>query len=229
MPTVTSSTPQVNADSIREAARRLSGVTQRTPLVKWERMSELTGATVLIKREDMQPVRSYKLRGALNLMFSLSAEERQRGVVAASAGNHAQGVAKGCHDLKINGRIVVPQSPPRQKMDRISSVGGPYVDLIACGNTYDEAYAKTARVGQETGAIPVHPFDDERTIIGQGTVAHEVHDQLGACPDVVIVPVGGGGLCSGIATYMSDACPDSTVIGVEPAGAASMQAALSSG
>ncbi|HLS01024.1 MAG TPA: threonine ammonia-lyase IlvA, partial [Beutenbergiaceae bacterium] len=199
------------------------------PLDPWERMSELTGATVLIKREDMQPVRSYKLRGALNVMFSLTPQERKRGVVAASAGNHAQGVAKGCHDLKIRGRIVVPQSTPRQKMDRIRSLGGSYVELVAIGNTYDEAYAETVRYAEQTGAIPVHPFDDARTIIGQGTVANEIHEQLGTSPDVVVVPVGGGGLCSGIATYMAQASPSTRVIGVEPAGAASMTAALAAG
>src|SRR5690625_2243098 len=130
---------QVSAAAIRDAARRLSGVAERTPLDPWERMSELTGATVLIKREDMQPVRSYKLRGALNVMFSLTPQERKRGVVAASAGNHAQGVAKGCHDLKIRGRIVVPQSTPRQKMVRIRSLCGSYLQLVPVGNTYDEA------------------------------------------------------------------------------------------
>ncbi len=192
-------------------------------------MSEKTGARVLIKREDMQPVRSYKLRGALNLMLGLAPAERERGVVAASAGNHGQGVAKGCHDLRIHGRIVVPESTPRQKMDRIRSVGGDYVELVAKGNTYDEAYAETVRYARETGAVPVHPFDDPRTIIGQGTVAREIHDQLGSAPDVVVVPIGGGGLASGIAAYLAEASPTTRVIGVEPAGAASMSAAIAAG
>ncbi len=219
----------MTAAAIREATQRLQGVVERTPLQPWHRMSELTGARVLIKREDMQPVRSYKLRGALNLMTSLTAQERERGVVAASAGNHAQGVAKGCHDLQIHGRIVVPQSTPRQKMDRIRSIGGDYVDLVAVGNTYDEAYTETLRYSRQTGAIPVHPFDDPRTIIGQGTLAREFHDQLGAAPDVVLVPVGGGGLAAGVAAYLAEASPTTRVIGVEPAGAASMSAAMTAG
>lgn len=219
----------VTAAAIREATQRLQGVVERTPLQPWHRMSELTGARVLIKREDMQPVRSYKLRGALNVLLSLTPEERERGVVAASAGNHAQGVAKGCHDLRIRGRIVVPQSTPRQKMDRIRSIGGQYVELVAEGNTYDEAYAETVRYAEETGAIAVHPFDDARTIIGQGSVAREIHDQLGTAPDMVVVPVGGGGLAAGVATYLSEASPTTRVIGVEPAGAASMITALASG
>src|SRR5690625_2928905 len=177
-----SAAAQVSAAAIREATQRLQGVVERTPLQPWQRMSELTGARVLIKREDLQPVRSYKLRGALNLMLSLTGPERERGVVAASAGNHAQGVAKGCHDLQIRGRIVVPHSTPRQKLERIAAIGGDYVDLIASGNTYDEAYAQAASYAKETGAIGVHPFDDPRTIAGQGSVAREVHDQLGASP-----------------------------------------------
>lgn len=219
----------VTAAAIREATQRLQGVVERTPLQPWARMSEKTGARVLIKREDMQPVRSYKLRGALNLMLGLAPAERERGVVAASAGNHGQGVAKGCHDLRIHGRIVVPESTPRQKMDRIRSVGGDYVELVAKGNTYDEAYAETVRYARETGAVPVHPFDDPRTIIGQGTVAREIHDQLGSAPDVVVVPIGGGGLASGIAAYLAEASPTTRVIGVEPAGAASMSAAIAAG
>lgn len=219
----------VTAAAIREATQRLQGVVERTPLQPWARMSEKTGARVLIKREDMQHVRSYKLRGALNLMLGLTPAERERGVVAASAGNHGQGVAKGCHDLRIHGRIVVPESTPRQKMDRIRSVGGDYVELVAKGNTYDEAYAETVRYARETGAVPVHPFDDPRTIIGQGTVAREIHDQLGSAPDVVVVPIGGGGLASGIAAYLAEASPTTRVIGVEPAGAASMSAALAAG
>lgn len=219
----------VSAGAIREAAQRLQGVVDRTPLHPWHRMSEATGARVLIKREDAQSVRSYKVRGALNLMLSLTHDERQRGVVAASAGNHAQGVAKGCHDLRIHGRIVVPQSTPRQKMDRIRATGGDYVELAAVGNTYDEAYAESVRYSEETGAIPVHPFDDPRTIIGQGSVAREIHDQLGGSPDIVIVPVGGGGLISGVSSYLAEASPTTRVIGVEPTGAASMGAALAAG
>src|SRR5690625_3566495 len=182
-----SAAAQGSAAAIREATQRLQGVVERTPLQPWQRMSELTGARVLIKREDMQPVRSYKLRGALNLMISLTPAERERGVVAASAGNHAQGVAKGCHDLKIRGRIVVPQSTPRQKMERIRSIGGDYVDLVALGNTYDEAYAETVRYARETGAVPVQPFVDPPTLTRPGTVAPVDPSQMGSEPHHVVL------------------------------------------
>ncbi len=192
-------------------------------------MSRATGARVLIKREDQQAVRSYKVRGALNLMLSLDAEQRARGVVAASAGNHAQGVAQGCHDLEITGHIFLPRTTPRQKLARIATLGGDMVQVHSVGSTYDEAFAASVDYARRHGAVQVHPFDDPRTIIGQGTVAKEIHDQLGASPDVVVVPVGGGGLVSGVAAYLSEASPTTRIIGVEPAGAASMAAALEAG
>jgi threonine dehydratase len=219
----------VTATGVREAAQRIQHAVHRTPLQRWERMSAATGATVLLKREDLQTVRSYKVRGAFNLMLRLDADERERGVVCASAGNHAQGVAKACQELRIRGRIYVPRTTPRQKLDRIASLGGEYVTIVSTGSTYDEASAAAAQFARTDGAVQVHPFDDARTIIGQGTVAKEIHDQLGRSPDVVVVPVGGGGLLAGMGTYLADACPTTQVVGIEPAGAASMAAALTAG
>ncbi|QGH70293.1 threonine ammonia-lyase IlvA [Pseudactinotalea sp. HY158] len=228
-PSAATAAPVVSAAAIREATQRLQGVVDRTALTHWKRMSRATGARVLIKREDQQAVRSYKVRGALNLMLSLTPEQRARGVVAASAGNHGQGVAEGCHDLGITGHIFLPRTTPRQKLQRIGELGGDMVHLHSVGSTYDEAYAASAAYAREHGAVPVHPFDDPRTIIGQGTVAKEIHDQLGSSPDIVVVPVGGGGLISGVASYLAEASPTTRVIGVEPAGASSMIAALAAG
>ncbi len=221
--------PTVTAAAVREAAQRVQHAVERTPLQRWERMSIATGATVLLKREDQQSVRSYKVRGAFNLMLRLTESERARGVVCASAGNHAQGVAKACHELDIAGRIFVPRTTPKQKLERIAELGGEQVTLVPVGSTFDEASAAARDFAEADGAVQVHPFDDARTIAGQGTVAKELHDQLGHPPDLVVVPVGGGGLIAGMGTYLADACPATRVVGVEPGGAASMAAALAAG
>lgn len=217
------------AGDIDAASERIRDHVAHTPLERSARLSRLVGAEVLLKREDLQGVRSYKSRGAFNLMLQLTAAEREAGVVCASAGNHAQGFAKACHDLGISGRIFVPRTTPRQKIDRIRDFGGADVDLVQAGATYDEASAAAVEWARTSGAVNVHPFDDPRTIAGQGTVAREIHDQLGASPDVVVVPVGGGGLLAGMATYFAERSPHTTVVGVEPAGAASLAAALAAG
>lgn len=216
----------LTAADIEAAAASIAGVARRTELVRNDRLSALTGAHVLLKREDLQPVRSYKLRGAYHLMSSLSAAERAAGVICASAGNHGQGVAYACAHLGIRGKIFCPTNTPRQKRDRMLGLGGEWVELIFVGNTYDEAAAAAAAQAQATGAVKVHAFDDERTIAGQGTVAPEIVDQLGGAPDVLLVPVGGGGLLAGCLTWLRERWPATRVIGIEPAGAASMQAAL---
>ena len=174
-------------------------------------------------------VRSYKLRGAYNLIAQLGPAERAAGVVCASAGNHAQGVAYACRRLGIRGRVYLPRTTPRQKRDRIAALGGDDVELIVDGDTYDEAAAAAADHAAGTGATLVPAFDDPRTIAGQGTVALEILEQLGRVPDVVVVPVGGGGLLAGMAHVAARAASGIRVIGVEPAGAASMTAALGRG
>ena len=219
----------LTASDVEKAAGSLARVARRTELDYNERLSKLTGAQVLLKREDLQPVRSYKLRGAYHLMSTLTTTERAAGVVCASAGNHGQGVAYACARLGIKGRIFCPTTTPRQKRDRMKSLGGDWVDLVFVGNSYDEAAAAEKSVAQTTGAIQVPAFDDLRTIAGQGTVAIEIVDQLGTAPDVLLVPVGGGGLLAGCLTWLHERWPATRVIGVEPAGAASMQAALRAG
>ncbi|WP_454199081.1 threonine ammonia-lyase IlvA [Nocardia sp. Marseille-Q1738] len=221
--------PALTADEIDAAAKRIAHVIDPTPLQRSDRLSKLTGANVYLKREDLGPVRSYKLRGAYNLVIQLTEDERAAGVVAASAGNHAQGVAFACQTMGITGRIYVPTTTPKQKRDRIRAHGGEFVELIAIGETYDAAAAAAADDVARTGATMVPPFDDARTAAGQGTIAAEILDQLGSSPDLVIVPVGGGGCLAGIGTYLRERSPRTGILGVEPAGAASMTAALVAG
>jgi threonine dehydratase len=219
----------VDPVEIEAAARRLDGVAVRTPLQLNDRLSRATGAQVWLKREDLQPVRSYKLRGAYNLIAQLDGTQRAAGVVAASAGNHGQGVAAACARLGVHGRVFVPSTTPRQKRDRMRVLGGALVELVVTGDTYDDAAAAAAEQARATGACLVPAFDDPRTIAGQGTLAREVVEQLGAPPDVLLVPVGGGGMLAGVLTWLSAHHPATTVVGFEPSGAAAMAAALAAG
>lgn len=217
------------ADDVDAAAHRLRSVVTQTPLERSSRLSNLVNGEVLLKREDLQSVRSYKIRGAYNAMLQLGQQDRESGVVCASAGNHAQGFAQACARLQLSGRIFVPRRTPRQKIEQIKSFGGDAVELIIGGDTFDEASAAATEYAEATGAVLIHPFDAPATIAGQGTVAKEIHAQLGDAPDIVVVPVGGGGLLAGIAAYFAQHAPQTRVVGVEPAGAASMTAALSAG
>ncbi|HBX79722.1 MAG: threonine ammonia-lyase IlvA [Propionibacteriaceae bacterium] len=219
----------LTAADIDQAAAVLDGIASVTPLQLNERLSALTGATILVKREDLQPVRSYKVRGAYNLISQLDAREREAGVICASAGNHGQGVAFACARLGIRGKIFVPSTTPRQKKDRMIALGEGNIDLVVTGDTYDAAAAAAAAEAKRTGATMVPAFDDPRTIAGQGTLAREIVEQLGHAPDVLVVPVGGGGMISGCLTYLTESYPHTQVVGVEPAGAASMAAALDAG
>lgn len=219
----------VTANDIDTAARRISDVVAATPLQYCERLSVATGAHVYLKREDLQIVRSYKIRGAYNLMAQLTPQELAAGVVTASAGNHAQGVAFACRSMQVRGRIYVPANTPKQKRDRILVHGSDHVELIVTGDTFDAAAAAAAADAERTGATMVPPFDDPRTVAGQGTIAAEIVDQLGSAPDAVVMPVGGGGCIAGISTYMRERSPSTALVGVEPSGAASMTAALVAG
>ena len=200
-----------------------------TPLERSARLSDDVGANVFLKREDLQSVRSYKIRGAFNLIASLDADERRAGVVTASAGNHAQGVALACRQLGIQGSIYVPENTPKQKRDRIRTIGGDFVDLHVTGENFDAAQDRALAHAADYGATMVPPFDHEDTVAGQGTIAVEIIEQLGTTPDVVVIPVGGGGLLAGIATYLAEKAPDCRIVAVEPHGAASLTAASSEG
>ncbi|MFB2120967.1 threonine ammonia-lyase IlvA [Parapedobacter sp. 2B3] len=210
------------------AAERLAGVVTHTPLQYSQRLSEKYAATVYLKREDLQVVRSYKLRGAYNKISKLTDAERSKGVVCASAGNHAQGVAFSCKRLGINGVIFMPGPTPRQKISQTEMFGGDRIEIVLTGDTFDDCQQAATAYGAEHGLTFIHPFDDPDIMEGQGTVGVEIlYDQPDT--DVVIVPIGGGGLVSGIGNYFKETKPEIVVVGVEPEGAPSMKAALAHG
>lgn len=211
------------------AAQTLGTTVRHTPLDLSLRLSGMRQQEVLLKREDQQVGRSYKVRGAYNFISALSPEQREAGVVAASAGNHAQGVAFACRQLRIHGKIFLPSTTPRQKRDRIADIGGKWIEQIIGGSTFDEAAAASLAYAEEHGATYVHPFDAPLTIAGQGTVVKEIFEQASEPPATVVVPVGGGGLLAGTAIWLREFHPEVKIIGVEPAGAPSMTAALEAG
>ncbi len=223
------SDPLPTAHDVDVATDRLVGIVHRTPLQRNPRLAYRLSADVWLKREDLQPVRSYKLRGAYNFISQLDDRQRRVGVVCASAGNHGQGVAFACSRLGIPCRIFVPSTTPRQKRDRMIDLGGRYVQLIVRGDTYDEAAAAALQAAEQSGAVVVPAFDAFDTVAGQGTVASEIVGDLGQAPDVLVVPVGGGGLLSGLVTWFAERHPTTRIVGVEPAGAASLKAARAAG
>ncbi len=216
----------VTPDDVARAATVVPRIAVPTALERSSRLSQRHSAEVLLKREDQQVGRSYKVRGAFNLMASLTADELALGVVCASAGNHAQGVALSCSRLEADGHIFLPSNTPRQKRDRIRELGGARVTMTMQGRTYDDASAAALLYAGRHGSTYVHPFDDERTIAGQGTVAVGMTRDAAHPLDVVVVPVGGGGLLAGMATWLRETWPGTRIVGVEPEGAASMTAAL---
>jgi threonine dehydratase len=219
---------QVGIDDVRAAAERLAPLEVETPLQLNERLSERYGATVYLKREDLQVVRSYKIRGAYNFIAALPDRALRSGVVCASAGNHAQGMAWSCRHLGVHGAVFLPERTPRQKVARIRALAGDLVDLHFAGESFDDAQGAAAAYAAETGATVVPTFDHPATIAGQGTIALEVVDQLGA-PDVVVAPVGGGGLISGLAVVLDALGAATEVVGVQPAGAPAMVRSLEAG
>lgn len=217
------------ANLIPDAVTRLSGVATRTPVQRSIRLSEATASEIWLKREDLQPVRSYKLRGAYNLISQLSDAEKQAGVVCASAGNHGQGVAHSCASLGISGTVIVPTTTPRQKRQRIINLGRGHVELVMEGSNYDEAGAAAAAHVEKHGGTIVPAFNDPRTAAGQATAIVEAFEQLGFVPDVVVLPVGGGGLLAGTAAWLNTTHPGVRLVGVEPEGAPCVAAAISAG
>jgi threonine dehydratase len=220
---------QVGIDDVRAASQRLAPLGVLTPLQLSERLSQRYGATVYVKREDLQVVRSYKIRGAYNFIAGLSPEALAAGVVCASAGNHAQGVAWSCRHLGVHGSVFLPVRTPRQKVARIRALAGDLVDVHFAGESYDDALAAARAAAAETGATVVPTFDHPATIAGQGTIALEIVDQLDGAPDVVVVPVGGGGLVSGIAVVLDGLGAATEVVAVQPAGAPAMERSLEAG
>ena len=211
-----------------EAAERLHGIVHRTPLQLNANLSRKYQCNVYLKREDLQVVRSYKLRGAYNMMSSLPADQLQNGVVCASAGNHAQGVAYSCRRLGVKGVIFMPIITPRQKVNQTKMFGDDAIEIILTGDTFDDCAVAAKAYTEEKGMIFIPPFDHPRIIEGQGTVAVEIlADKPGI--DFVFVPVGGGGLSAGVGSYFKTFSPKTKVIGLEPEGAPSMKEALKAG
>ncbi|RXZ80556.1 threonine dehydratase [Paenibacillaceae bacterium] len=219
----------VRLEEIVFAQHLLRDVIIRTPLQHSRVLSERYGCRVLLKREDLQVVRSFKIRGAYHLMKSLPAETLARGVVCASAGNHAQGVAYSCQTLGVKGKIYMPSTTPRQKVRQVSFFGGNDVEVILVGDTFDDAYAEAVLASEREGMPFIHPFDDAKIIAGNGTVGMEILESLDTAPDYIFVTVGGGGLAAGVGAYVKTAAPGVQLIGVEPEGAPSMQASIQAG
>ncbi|MGF9697136.1 MULTISPECIES: threonine ammonia-lyase IlvA [Paenibacillus] len=216
----------VGMEDIVRAHHVLREVIVRTPLQRDAVLSAKYNCNVYLKREDLQVVRSFKIRGAYNMIRSLTPDEMEKGIVCASAGNHAQGVAFSCNALGINGKIFMPSTTPNQKVKQVRRFGGSNVEVVLIGDTYDDAYAEAMRACDEQGMTFIHPFDQPKIIAGNGTVAMEIMESLDENADYVFVTIGGGGLAAGVGTYMKTVSPETRMIGVEPLGAASMSEAM---
>lgn len=213
----------------RAAALRLQKVVNRTPLQLNSRLSRKYQCLVYLKREDLQVVRSYKLRGAYNMMSQLSSGQLAHGVVCASAGNHAQGFAFCCQKLKTNGVVFMPVITPAQKIQQTKMFGEDFIEVRLVGDNFDECAAAAQKYTLEQGATFIPPFDDYHIIEGQGTVGVEILDDLDDDADYIFMPVGGGGLSAGVGSFYKTYSPRTRLIGVEPEGAPSMKTALAAG
>lgn len=213
-------------EAIQQAAATLQEVVAVTPLQENFNLSQQFNANIFLKREDLQQVRSYKIRGAYNKISSLTEDELVNGIVCASAGNHAQGVALACRKKEIYGTIYMPAPTPKQKVEQVKMFGGDFVDIQLIGDTFDDAYKAAKLLCDSLQKTFVHPFDDEKIIEGQATVGLEILEQSQQPIDYVFVPVGGGGLASGLSSVFKLLSPKTKIIGVEPAGAPSMKKSL---
>lgn len=218
-----------NIDNIFQAAERLRKVAIHTPLQPNLNLSEKYEANIFLKREDLQIVRSYKIRGAYNKMAQLSAEEKAKGVVCASAGNHAQGIAYACRLMEIRGTIFMPTTTPNQKVKQVKMFGKDQVDVRLVGDTFDDAFAASIKFCEETSATFTHPFDDLQVIEGQGTVGLEIFKDSDVKIDYLLLAIGGGGLASGVSTVFRQLSLHTKIIGIEPEGAPAMQTAFEKG
>lgn len=227
MNTTIHSTPKLHFE---KAALALKKVIIKTPLQLNRSLSKKYGCNVYLKREDLQVVRSYKLRGAYNMMSSLPAETLNKGVVCASAGNHAQGFAYSCKKLGVKGVVFMPEVTPNQKITQTKMFGENFIEVKLTGDSFDDCAIAAKKYTLEKGMTFIPPFDDYRIIEGQGTVGIEILEQLhDELIDYIFIPVGGGGLSAGVGSYFKIHSPQTNIIGVEPEGAASMKAALDAG
>ena len=220
---------QPSLQGVEMAAKRLKGLARVTPLEFNKRLSKIISASIFLKREDLQQVRSFKIRGAYNKISSLKKEEITSGIVCASAGNHAQGFAFCCQKLEIKGEVYMPATTPQQKVSQVRMFGADFVDIILVGDTYDSCQKVALEAAKSANKIFIHPFDDSEVIEGQGTIALEMLEQNPKGFDYVLVPIGGGGLVSGMLTVFKEFSPNTKIIGIEPEGAPSMKVALEKG
>ncbi len=213
-------------EEVLEAKKQFNGVVLPTPLMSNRNLSKNFNCSVFLKREDLQVVRSYKIRGAYNKIISLSEAEKEQGIVCASAGNHAQGVAYSCSLLQIKGKIFMPKTTPKQKIKQVQLFGEDFVEIILKGDTFDDAYTFANETCIKENKVFIHPFDDVKVIAGQGTVGLEILNDIKTPIDYIFVPIGGGGLISGLITVFKELSPTTKIIGVEPLGAPSMKVSL---
>jgi threonine dehydratase len=218
----------IEIEDVERAMERVGDITERTPLRHSRTVSEATGADVHLKYENLQRTGSFKIRGAYNKMSSLSDDEREAGVITASAGNHAQGVALAASEVGVDTKIVMPRDAAISKVEATSEYGSDYVEIVLHGIDYDDAYEKAREVGDEEGRVFVHPFDDPHVQAGQGTVGLEILDELPEV-DTIIVAVGGGGLAAGVATAVKARSSDTRVITAQAEGASSLKESLERG
>ena len=216
-------------DKAKQTTTRLRKLFPETPLQYSEYLSEIYGAHIYIKREDLTPVRSYKIRGAFNLISQLTEAEQNKGIVCASAGNHAQGVAFACAYFQKKGKIFMPVPTPEQKTQKTKLIGKEYVEVVLVGDTFDEAYKAAQKDCKKTGGTFVPPFDHEKIIEGQASIGIEILETLKDPIDYVLMPVGGGGLSAGLSQVFRELSPSTELICAEPAGAPSLKTSLESG
>jgi len=216
-----------NIQQILNANKLIKTIFPPTPLMLNQELSQKYNSNIYLKREDLTPVRSYKIRGAYNKMKSLTEFQQTNGIVTCSAGNHAQGVAFSCQKLGITGDIFMPKITTKQKINKVEKFGGKYVKIFLEGNNFDESFEISKKYSIEKQKEFVHPFDDEKVIEGQATVAVEIMDEmLNKSIDYIFLPIGGGGLSAGVSTYIKELSPNTKIIGVEPLGAPSMTEAF---
>lgn len=222
----TSTTYFPSLPDIEASAKCLKGIASVTPLMANVQYSKLFGANIFFKREDLQQVRSYKIRGAYNKIATLTDMQVENGIVCASAGNHAQGVALSCKLLKINGTIFMPSPTPNQKIEQVKMFGEDFIKVVLIGDTFDDAYKAALDESEKLNKTFIHPFNDKKVIEGQATVGLEILKQSSTAIDYVFVPVGGGGLSAGLSSVFKALSPNTKIIGVEPKGAPSMTTSL---
>ena len=216
-------------ENIDQASTVLSEILEPTPFQRNADLSVKYNADVFLKREDLQVVRSYKIRGAYNKIRSIKPEDLKNGIVCASAGNHAQGVAFSCNKLKIMGSIYMPTTTPKQKIEQVKMFGGNYIEIVLTGDTFDAANAAAIEFAKQSNKTFIPPFDDPKIMEGQGTIGREIMAQSKEKLDYIFIPIGGGGLASGLGAYIKQMSPETKIIGVEPAGAPCMKTAIENG